>query len=54
MITPADKLVIAVGDEVEQAGGAAVLLKYLLNPVLLKYPLNPSSVNRSAEKINAI
>ena len=33
MITPADQLAIAVEDEVEEAGGAAVLLKYLLNPV---------------------
>ena len=29
----ADKLAIAVAYEVERAGGAAVLLKYLLNPV---------------------
>ena len=33
MITPTDQLAIAVEDETEQEGGAAVLLKYLLNPV---------------------
>ena len=29
----ADQLAVAVEDEAEQAGGAAVLFKYLLNPV---------------------
>ena len=33
MITVAGPLAKAVEDEVEQAGGAAVLLKYLVNPV---------------------
>ena len=33
MITPADQLAIAAKDEAEQAGGAALLLKYLLNSV---------------------
>ena len=33
MITLAEHLAIAVEDEVGQAGGAAVLFKYLLNPV---------------------
>ena len=33
VITLADQLARAVEDKVEQAGGAAVLLKYLLNPV---------------------
>ena len=33
VITLADQLAIAVEDEVEQAGGAAVLFKYLLNPL---------------------
>ena len=32
MIIPAEQLTIAVEGEVEQAGGAAVLMKYLLNP----------------------
>ena len=33
LATLADQLAIAVEDEAEQAGGAAVLLIYLLNPV---------------------
>ena len=33
MITSTNQLVIAVEDVVEQAGAAAVLLTYLLNPV---------------------
>ena len=33
MITLADQLTIAVEDEVEQADGAAVLFRYLYNPV---------------------
>ena len=33
MITPVHQMAIAVEDEVEEAGGAADLLKYLLNPV---------------------
>ena len=33
VIILADQLAIAVEDEVEQAGGAAVLLKYLFSPV---------------------
>ena len=33
MITLTDQLAIAVEDAVEQTGDAAVLLKYLLNPV---------------------
>ena len=32
MITIMDQLVVAVEDEEEQAGSAAVLFKYLLNP----------------------
>ena len=32
VITPADQLAIAVEDETDQAGSAAVLMKYFLNP----------------------
>ena len=33
VVTLADQLAIAVEEEVEQADGGSVLLKYLLNPV---------------------
>ena len=51
VITLADQLVIAVEDEIGQAGGAAVLFKYLLYPVKANWGASVTSTPAAAQVV---